>query len=69
MKKVVISGLGIALLASLYWNYQQQQALGQLGQKLTNSTGQNTNASQRVKSLETQIHALNREIGKARQDF
>jgi hypothetical protein len=69
MKKVVISGLGIALLSSLYWNYQQSKELGQLIQKLTNSTAQNTTASQRVNQLETQIYALNREIGKARQDF
>ncbi|CAI2161567.1 13858_t:CDS:2 [Funneliformis geosporum] len=41
----------------------------QLGQKLTNSTAQNTTVSQRVNQLETQIHALNRQVSQARKDF
>ena len=60
MEKLIIGGLVLALLISLYWNYRQRKEL---------VTYRNSNHSQRIGQLEAQIYQTDRNIVKARKDF
>ena len=57
---MIIIGLVLTLLVSLYWNYQQRKEL---------VTYRNSNHSQRIGQLEAQIYQTDCNIVKARKDF
>jgi hypothetical protein len=69
VKEILIIGLVLILLYSLYWNYHQRKARVQSFNNFRLISTSNTYQQQRIRQLETQIHHTDRNIIKARKDF